>query len=145
MTAVHSPRPLRETRQAAVVEQALASSAEFRTAQDLHAQLRTDGMRIGLTTVYRHLQRLSDAGAVDTVRTRTGEVAYRRCADQGHHHHLVCQGCGRVVDIDGPSVENWLDEVAKRAGFTDIEHTLELTGTCRDCARARGGTRASRR
>lgn len=122
------------TRQGEAVEEALASSEEFRTAQQLHAQLRSGGSRVGLTTVYRHLQRLSDEGTVDSVRTRSGELAYRRCGARHHHHHLVCQGCGKVVDIDGPTLEAWFDEVAKRAGFTAIEHTVELTGTCRDCA-----------
>jgi Fur family ferric uptake transcriptional regulator len=134
MTAGPTTRPARHTRQGVLVEQELASSDDFRTAQELHARLRADGLRVGLTTVYRHLQRLSDNGQVDTVRTRSGELAYRRCGDQGHHHHLVCKGCGRVVDIDGPSVERWLHDVAERAGFTDIEHTVELSGTCRDCA-----------
>ena len=91
-------------------------------------------MRVGLTTVYRHLQRLSEAGEVDARRNRNGETAYRRCGEVGHHHHLVCQRCGRVVDIDGPAVETWLRRIARDAGFTDIEHTLELAGTCSSCA-----------
>jgi Fur family ferric uptake transcriptional regulator len=129
----------RGTRQGSAVESALAGSIGFRTAQELHARLREQGARIGLTTVYRHLQRLADAGVVDTVRTRSGELAYRRCAERGHHHHLVCQRCGRVVDIDADLVEDWLDRVATDAGFTDIEHTVELAGTCRDCAVSRAG------
>jgi Fur family ferric uptake transcriptional regulator len=92
-------------------------------------------MRVGLTTVYRHLQRLVDAGEVDTVRTASGETAYRRCGGSGHHHHLVCRQCGRTVEVDGPAVERWLDRVAARAGFTDIVHTLEIAGTCRACSR----------
>jgi Fur family ferric uptake transcriptional regulator len=125
------------TRQGAAIEDILASSDDFRTAQDLHAQLRAQGTRVGLTTVYRHLQRLSDAGEVDAVRVRSGELAYRRCGGKGHHHHLVCQQCGRVVDIDGQTVEEWLDRVAQRAGFTNIEHTVEMVGTCRQCSRAK--------
>jgi len=127
----------RETRQRSAVEAALAGGDDFRTAQDLHAQLRADGARVGLTTVYRHLQRLVDAGLIETVRTRTGEVAYRRCGDKGHHHHVVCQHCGRAVDIEGPAVEAWLRRVAEEAGFTDLVHTIEIAGTCRDCAKRR--------
>jgi Fur family ferric uptake transcriptional regulator len=127
--------PLRATRQGAAIEAALAGSDDFRTAQDLHAQLRATGGSVGLTTVYRHLQRLADAGAVDSVRTITGETAYRLCGARAHHHHVVCRGCRRVVDIDGPDLERWLERAATKAGFTDIEHTVEIVGTCRDCGR----------
>lgn len=127
----------RATRQGAVIEETLAASDDFRTAQDLHARLRAQGAGVGLTTVYRHLQRLANAGEVDTVRTGNGEIAYRLCGGKGHHHHLVCRQCGRVVDIDGPNIETWLRRVARDAGFVDIDHTVELAGTCSDCAAGR--------
>lgn len=123
----------RATPQASAVEAALASSTEFRTAQDLHAQLRADGIRIGLTTVYRRLQALVDAAAVDVVRTPTGELAYRRCVSADHHHHLVCRHCSHTVEIEGPEVEAWLDRIAAGAGFSDIAHTLEIAGSCSRC------------
>ena len=131
MTAPH--RGSRDTKQGAAIEAALAGTAEFRTAQDLHAQLRDGGVRVGLTTVYRHLQRLFDAGDVDTVRTPSGELAYRRCGGMAHHHHLVCQHCGHTVDVEGPAVESWLQRVAQQAGFSDIVHTIDIIGTCADC------------
>ena len=133
-TADRSPRA---TRQGAAIEDALGSTEEFRTAQELHAQLRTGGARVGLTTVYRHLQRLLESGAIDSVRTTTGELAYRRCGDRAHHHHVVCRRCGHTVDVEGPTVESWLHRVADQAGFTDVVHTLEITGVCRTCSRKR--------
>jgi Fur family transcriptional regulator, ferric uptake regulator len=139
VNTVRPERTLRGTRQGSAIETVLESSDDFRTAQDLHAQLRAQGVRVGLTTVYRHLQRLVGEGAVDAVRTGTGEVAYRLCGGKGHHHHLVCKRCGRVVDIDGPTIEAWMRRVALDSGFVDIEHTVELTGTCRDCAGIDGG------
>lgn len=135
MTGPSAGRASRATRQGDAVQAALADGEDFCTAQDLHARLRAAGLRVGLTTVYRHLQRMADDGEVDTVRTSTGELAYRRCGDRGHHHHLVCRRCGRTVEVEGRAVESWLDRVAKEAGFTDLEHTLEIAGTCRSCAR----------
>ena len=126
---------LRVTGQALLVDEALAASSEFRTAQDLYAQLRSAGARIGLTTVYRHLQLLAEHAAVDVVRTATGETAYRSCAGAEHHHHLICRCCSRTVELAGPEVENWLDRVSRAAGFIDIAHTLEIVGTCAQCAR----------
>ena len=66
----------------------------------------TTGDRIGLTTVYRTLQPMVDAGELDALRTADGETAYRRCSN-GHHHHLVCRTCGRTVEVSGPAVEKW--------------------------------------
>jgi Fur family transcriptional regulator, ferric uptake regulator len=62
-----------------------------------------------------------------------GEHLYRRCSE-GHHHHLVCRSCGRTVEVEGPAVETWSDRVAATHGFTDVSHTLEIFGTCPDCA-----------
>ncbi len=114
--------------------EALGEDTRFRSAQDLHAALRDRGENVGLTTVYRHLQRLADDGAVDAVRTDDGETLWRRCGTQTHHHHLVCRRCGDTVEIASPQIEAWAERVAQRAGFQDIEHTVEVVGTCASCA-----------
>lgn len=123
------------TRQAVLVDELLASSTEFRTAQDLYADLRASGARIGQTTVYRHLALLAEQGALDVIRTPQGEAAYRSCAGPEHHHHLICRCCAKTVELAGPEVEQWLARVTSRAGFTEVSHTLEVVGTCSSCAR----------
>jgi Fur family ferric uptake transcriptional regulator len=122
------------SKQRAAVSAALDEIDDVRTAQELHAALRERGEGIGLTTVYRALQALADAGQVDVLRTTEGEASYRRCSS-GHHHHLVCRGCGRTVEVEGPAVERWADKVAAEHGYADISHTLEIFGTCQDCQR----------
>lgn len=126
--------PLRSTRQRAAVWAALDELTDFRSAQDLHALLRARGETVGLTTVYRTLQALADAGAVDVLHRGDGEAVYRRCS-AGHHHHLVCRGCGTTVEVAGPAVERWADRLAHEHGFVDVSHTLEVFGTCERCAR----------
>ncbi len=108
---------------------------DFRSAQDVHDLLRQRGEQVGLTTVYRCLQMLADAHEVDVLRTGDGETSYRRCST-GHHHHLVCRSCGRTVEVDGPAVERWATRVATDNNFTDVSHTLEIFGTCSECAKA---------
>ncbi len=125
---------VRSTRQRAAVSALLDELDGFRSAQEVHDLLRHRGERVGLTTVYRTLQVLADAGEVDVLRTGDGEVTYRRCS-QGHHHHLVCRVCGRTVEVDGPAVERWARSVAAEHGFVDVSHTLEIFGTCADCGR----------
>lgn len=125
----------RETRQGGVVRDALSGADGFRSAQDVYAELRRDGAAVGLSTVYRHLQSLADQGAVDVIHTPDGETTYRYCEDarSRHHHHIVCRDCGRAEEIEGPAVERWAATVAEEHGFTDIEHTVEVFGTCSRC------------
>jgi Fur family ferric uptake transcriptional regulator len=124
---------MRPTRQRTAVAAALATLDGFTSAQSLHDALRARGESVGLTTVYRHLQALADAGEVDVLRTADGESVYRRCAADDHHHHLVCRGCGATVEVTGPAVETWASAVAAEHGYVDVSHTLEVFGTCRAC------------
>ncbi|HEU4675119.1 MAG TPA: transcriptional repressor [Motilibacteraceae bacterium] len=124
----------RPTRQRAAVASALDEVDDFRSAQELHELLRRRGDSVGLATVYRTLQALADAGEVDVLRTDDGEAVYRRCSTGTHHHHLVCRGCGRTVEVAGPAVERWADAVAAEHGFTDVRHTLEVFGLCSACS-----------
>jgi Fur family transcriptional regulator, ferric uptake regulator len=130
-----SARPIgqRSTRQRTAVASALDSVDDFRSAQELHDLLRHSGQPVGLTTVYRTLQALADAGEVDIILREDGETGYRRCS-RSHHHHLVCRGCGLTVEVEGPAVERWADRVATEAGFSDVAHTLEIFGRCRRCS-----------
>jgi Fur family transcriptional regulator, ferric uptake regulator len=125
---------LRPTRQRAAVSEVLDEVEDFRSAQDIHGLLRARGASVGLATVYRTLQGLVDAGTVDVLRTDDGESVYRRCRTEHHHHHLVCRHCGRTVEVEGPAVERWAQRVGDEHGFTDVAHTLEVFGTCPDCA-----------
>ncbi|MEU4802636.1 Fur family transcriptional regulator [Actinosynnema sp. NPDC023587] len=126
---------LRSTKQRTAVSRLLDSLDDFRSAQELHEELRRRGEGIGLTTVYRTLQSLADAGEVDVLRTDSGEAIYRRCSSH-HHHHLVCRTCGRTVEVEGPTVERWADRVAEENGFSEVSHTVEIFGTCTECAKA---------
>lgn len=122
----------RSTRQRTALIGLLSEIDEFRSAQQLHALLGARGERVGLTTVYRTLQALADAGELDVMRPDGGEHVYRRCS-QGHHHHLVCRSCGRTVEVAGPAVERWADRVAADHGYGDVSHTFEIFGTCPAC------------
>lgn len=127
---------MRATRQRAAVTALLDEVDDFRSAQDLHALMRTRGDSVGLTTIYRALQSMADSGEVDVLRRSDGEAVYRRCST-GHHHHLVCRNCSRTVEVEGPAVERWAEKVAGEHGFVDVAHTVEISGTCAECAAKR--------
>ena len=124
---------VRGTRQAEALASVLGSLPGFNSAQQIHAELRRRGERVGLTTVYRHLQVLSEDGQLDTIRDASGETLYRRCRSEAHHHPLVCRRCGTSVEVEGRAVEQWAEKVAAEAGFTAMDHTVELFGLCPRC------------
>jgi len=115
------------------VRRALAAAGTFVSAQDLHAQLRAAGHRIGLTTVYRALAAMADGGEADVL-TADGQQVYRACGSGEHHHHLVCRSCGKTVEVSGPAVERWTEAIGGEHGFVDVTHTVEIFGTCPNCA-----------
>ena len=125
----------RTTRQSAAIEDALREADGFRTAQELFDQVRGSGQKVGLTTVYRHLNLLAELGRADVVHRADGEAQFRLCGThdepaEEHHHHVVCRVCGRSEQVSAPEVEDWAERVARAAGYTDISHTVEVFGLC---------------
>lgn len=124
-----TPRP-RTTRQRTALLATLGRQEDFRSAQQIHEQMRADGETVGLATVYRNLQTLAESGQVDVLVTDDGESIYRQCAQESHHHHLVCRECGRTVEFLAPQLEEWTRTVAAEHGYTDLQHTMEIFGLC---------------
>ncbi len=125
----------RTTRQRSALAELLERTPEFRSAQQLHAMLGEQGESVSLATVYRNLSALAEAGAVDALAAPGGETRYRRCRRTEHHHHLVCRRCGRTVEVAETAVERWATQTARRHGFTDVSHAIELHGICEACRR----------
>ena len=105
----------------------------FVSAQELHSLIGRDGGHIALATVYTQLKKLLQDGEVDVVMTDRGESLYRRCVVESHHHHLSCRLCGATVEVDAPQLEAWSKDIAKRHGYRDLRHVLELNGVCPAC------------
>ena len=102
------------------------------TAQELHERLRARGERLGLATVYRTLNALAEEGVIDALTHHPGELCYRWCGDE-HHHHLVCSSCHRVVELAQCDLDPWLDRIAAEHGFVATDHRLEVAGVCAGC------------
>ncbi len=116
----------------AIIEVLCASAAPF-TAAELIAQLARRGVRADKTTVYREILFMRERGIVEPVEfgDRVKRYEFR---DKGHHHHLVCDGCGDIVDVP---LENEL-AAAERAierstGYAIARHSLEFFGRCPSC------------
>jgi len=103
--------------------------------------LKAQGHNLSLTTVYRNLALLVQAGIIRRASIRedtgTGGVWYEHIWDHEHHDHLICTQCGLRVEFSYPAIEVLQEAVAREHGFTLENHHLELMGTCPDCRKKR--------
>jgi len=126
-------KSVRPTRQRLAVLAELAAERDDATAQTLWERIRARDVTIGLATVYRTLALLYEHGVIDVLSHSDDERCYRLCTD-GHHHHLTCERCHRVVEIGDCDLESWVAAAARRHGFVAAEHRLEISGVCSACA-----------
>ncbi len=126
---------------AAIVEAALAQPGHF-PIEALVESLRRRGIRGSKATVYRALPLLTEAGILQEAVVKGDERSYEAAVGRRHHDHLVCNGCGTVVEFEYPAIEILQREVAVRHGFELEGHHLQLSGRCPACrgrSAGRGG------
>jgi Fur family ferric uptake transcriptional regulator len=102
------------------------------SAEDVYRVLLESAEDIGLATVYRVLTQFEEAGLVVRHNFEGGHSVFE--LDHGHHHdHLVCVKCGKVEEFIDPIIEERQQEIAKKAGYTITDHSLNIYGICGVC------------
>ena len=105
------------------------------SAQDIHDQLRKARRPVGIASVYRALEALTDLRLVKRVDAGDGIARYEPAGlDGDHHHHLVCRDCGKVEAFSDSRLERTIDRVAGGLGYSVEEHEVVLLGACADCS-----------
>lgn len=104
------------------------------SAADLLEDARAGRSGIGRATIFRTLELLTALRVVERLDLPTGLHAYVAC-EPTHHHHVVCSGCGRNLDVDDEGLREVVRAIADRTGFRIDDHRLELFGLCPDCRR----------
>ena len=106
-----------------------ASKVRHLTAEDVYRQLLSEGLDIGLATVYRVLTQFEQAGLLTRHHFESGKAVFE--LNEGRHHdHLVCLECGRVEEFYDAEIENRQAKVAQERGFRIAEHALYLYAEC---------------
>jgi Fur family ferric uptake transcriptional regulator len=119
---------------AAVVD-VLAGQRCVLTAGEIADALRAENRHVGIATVYRALDVLGDLGVVQRLDTGEGPARYERVNPSGdHHHHIVCDRCGKVSAFEDDALERAITRLARRLDHTVEGHDVILRGTCRECA-----------
>jgi Fe2+ or Zn2+ uptake regulation protein len=100
---------------------------------------RMDERRSGLPTIYRNLERFVAEGWAESILGEDQVMRFVRCHTGHHHHHLQCERCGRVVEVEGCGLAGSLAEMERQSGFTITRHKLMLFGLCPGCRTEKDG------
>jgi Fur family ferric uptake transcriptional regulator len=131
-------RGLRLTRERhAIAREVMARQGHF-DLEELHAELRRKGCKVSRASVYRTLPLLLQAGIVAEVELGDKQARYERTLGRRHHDHMLCLGCGRVIEFYSEALERLQEELCRREDFRGESHNLEIRGYCARCAPQRG-------
>jgi Fur family ferric uptake transcriptional regulator len=102
------------------------------TAAELLDDAGRQALPVGRATVFRALDLFTELGLLERIALPSGEHAYVAC-EPVHHHHVVCQGCGRQTKVVDAGVQAMVDRMERQSGYHIDRHRLELYGTCPSC------------
>jgi Fur family ferric uptake transcriptional regulator len=105
--------------------------------EELHAEVKKTSPRVGFATVYRTVRLLKDLGLAVERHFDDGQARFEVAEGEGHHDHLICERCGRIVEFNSAEIETLQESVARQLGFVVSRHRMELYGICRDCREGR--------
>ncbi|MEK6698727.1 MAG: transcriptional repressor [Nitrospirota bacterium] len=128
-----SGQGLKSTRQRDDVLNAFVSAGRHLSAEELYLLVKKSNPGIGYATVYRTLKLLAEAGLADERRFEDGFTRYEYNASDGHHDHLICTRCGKIIEFENERIEQLQQDVARKNRFKVQSHKLELYGLCSDC------------
>lgn len=124
---------LRRTTQRDLILEIFLSTEEHLTSEDLHNLIHKKDPTVGLTTVYRTLKLLTDAGLAREVGFGDGKTYYEHHYNHDHHDHMICTECGKVIEFFSQDIEELQDQMASNFGFKPTHHSLRMWGVCSEC------------
>lgn len=128
---------LRRTGQRELILEIFLETEEHLTSEDLYSLVNKQDDTVGLTTVYRTLKLLTEAGLAREVRFGDNKTYYEHHYNHDHHDHMICTDCGRVIEFFSAEIEALQDEMADKFGFRPTHHSLRMWGVCSDCQMAK--------
>ncbi|MEF2229617.1 MAG: Fur family transcriptional regulator [Pseudodesulfovibrio sp.] len=128
-----SDKNLKMTPQRRLILDTLLKQGEHLSSEELYAKVKKRDKSIGQATVYRTLKLLSESGLVEPLDFADGLTRYELSYGEEHHDHLICERCGRNIEILDETIEKRQEQLAKEQGFTLLRHKMYLYGICPDC------------
>ena len=128
-----SDKNLKMTPQRRLILDTLLKQGEHLSSEELYAKVKKRDKSVGQATVYRTLKLLSESGLVEPLDFADGLTRYELSYGEEHHDHLICEKCGKNIEILDDTIEKRQVQIAKEEGFTLLRHKMYLYGICPDC------------
>ena len=118
----------------AIAREVLVISEHF-DPEVLQSRLRRKGTRVSRATIYRTLDHLINSGLVrkTSLDLEHKSAFYENTIVRRHHEHMVCIGCGAVIEFTSDEIESLQDEICDSHRFKPVRHTHQIIGYCRKC------------
>ena len=133
-----SEKGYRLTPQRLMILSAIENSRDHISAEEIYAQVAAKYPHVNISTVYRTLELLKRLGMVYEINLGEGRIRYH-AEGSGHHHHLVCQDCGKVIDIEEATLSSLREALFKDYSFQAELRHVAIFGLCEDCRRKGSG------
>jgi len=130
-----SEKGLKATKPREEILNIFLNSSGHKSLSQIYAQVVKANPKIGYTTVYRTLKLLTRLGLATQRKFGDGETRYEPASEGKHHDHLICLGCGKIIEFEDQTLESLQNRIAKRHRFKISYHRMELYGRCGDCSR----------
>lgn len=124
---------LKMTPQRRMILDTLLKQNDHLSSEDLYFYVRKRDKSIGQATVYRTLKLLTDSGLIESLDFADGVTRYEMTYGADHHDHLICEQCGKNIEILDPIIEDRQEALAKEHGFILLRHKMYLYGLCETC------------
>lgn len=115
-----------------ILREIFASHDHF-DVETLFEILKKKGERISLATIYRLIPLLVESGMIRRATRLEGHVTYEHLFGHKPHHHLVCIRCGQIVEFRDEGIEDLLNQVCRKHGFSPIDQRMGVRGICAAC------------
>jgi Fe2+ or Zn2+ uptake regulation protein len=134
-TAILRQLQLKVTPRRLEVMSCLGKERAYLSAEEVWNRVRPRLGSIGLPTVYRILDELTEAHVITRIFRADRKQYYFLCTNREHHHHFVCDACRRVEDMDLCGLDGMTREIARRSGGRVLSHILQVNGLCAECSK----------
>ena len=119
-----------------IVEEIFKTRSHFEV-ENFIDKLRSDDHKFSRATVYRTIKQLLDAGLIQKISTRDGKVFYERNFSKKQHDHLICNVCGKILEIKEDQIGEQLDQMCQQMGFFPEYRSIHIYGVCAKCHKKR--------
>lgn len=127
-------KTLKSTKQREIIADIFFNITVHISLDELLSKVRRRSPKVGYATVYRTMKLLVECGLAAERHFGDGQSRYEPVSGEGHHDHLICTECGKIIEFENQVIEDIQAEIAKENNFVVTNHKLELYGKCNGCS-----------